>query len=690
MPNERILKKSEMILSLIIFSVLAWGDEKKTSAALPPTQPTPRAVRASDAVVRAMLEGVTIADAASETPVIEQVTPEPSTVTKIVPANQPWTATGINLKQGELFTVTASGGVAFSVGSPPEDPGGDPHDCLTLANGPSGWRARPFLANNLPCFSLVGRVGERGPIFEIGTGKTLKSQSSGQLYLGVNDNYFPDNSGSWTANISVGPGGAATPNAISARGQGLTDDDIIKLVQVKLPDSLIIAKIKSSACAFDTSPDGLDKLRQAGVSNAVVLAMLKAGVKLSTSAPTPPTIRLFQPQVSGLTVSINGVTSPTTPGATVRSIGWSFGDGTPSINSWFPTQHKFPRSGSFLVTVVAKDSNGLATSTTINVTVAGAAGANPTPLARAGNKVSIQILNEQATETPAPFAQQLIVDSSRFAEFEADNLQNVQFYDQTGRVIPSWLESGNLRSATRTIYWLRLASGVPANRAMTVFMEFSPPTENMFDGVTTGEAPGLSSEYGQYDNGKQVFTRYANFVGTSLPAGWSRSVTPGSRGAVAISNGGRIWHSGTGGGASFLGSDWRVQANVAEMHVLSEMTNNGQDMVMFCTSSPREDAWVPGSVGYQNGSGLEVEGNQSGKPSVLSTAVPDPMLPAVIGLQGNIVYANYEPVITMAGPICGGRYLASWANTGFDASFSFDWVRLRPAAPGNVMPKTVF
>jgi hypothetical protein len=689
MPNNRILKKSIVILVFIISSALSWADQKK-SGAQAPTQRIHSSVRARDAFVLAMLEGVKVADPTSGTPVMEQVAQQPSSVSIIVPGNRPWTATGVNLRQGEIITVTASGGISFSAGSPPQDPSGILPDCLTVASGPYGWRARAFLANNLPCFSLLGRVGEEGTIFEIGTRRTLKSPSSGQLYLGVNDNTFPDNSGSWTANISVGPGRPETSNAISAYGQGLTNDDIIKFVQAKLPDSLIIAKIKSSACAFDTSPVGLDKLKRADVSDALILAMQEGGVKPLTAPRTPPTIKLSEPQVSGLTVSINGVTLPTTPGATVRSIAWSFGDGTPSINSWFPTRHTFPRSGSFLVTVVVADSNGLATSATINVTVAGAAGATPTPLAKGGYKVPIQILNDQAIETPAPFVQRLIVDSSRYAQLEADNLRNIQFSDQSGRVIPSWLESGNSRSATRTIYWLRLARGIPTKRAVTVFMVFAPPTQNMFDGVTTGEAPGLSSEYGQYDSGKQVFTHYANFVGTSLPAGWSRSVTPGSRGAVAINNGVRIWHSGTGGGASFLGSDWLVQANVAEMHVLSEMTNNGQDMVMFCTSSPREDAWVLGSVGFQNGSGLEVENNQSGTPSVLGSAMPNPMLPAVIGLQGNIVFANYEPVITMGGPICGGRYLASWANTGFDASFSFDWVRLRPAAPGNVMPKTVF
>src|SRR5258708_39177150 len=42
------------------------------------------------------------------------------------------------------------------------------------------------------------------------------------------------------------PGGQSTST-------GLTNDDIIKLVQAKLPDSIVIAKIKSSTCDFDTT-----------------------------------------------------------------------------------------------------------------------------------------------------------------------------------------------------------------------------------------------------------------------------------------------------------------------------------------------------------------------------------------------------------------------------------------------------
>jgi regulator of sirC expression with transglutaminase-like and TPR domain len=71
---------------------------------------------------------------------------------------------------------------------------------------------------------------------------------------------------------------AAAP-APATGGQTLSNDDIIKLVQAKLPDSLIINNIRSSACSFDTSAEGLARLTQAGVSDAIRQAMVDAGNK---------------------------------------------------------------------------------------------------------------------------------------------------------------------------------------------------------------------------------------------------------------------------------------------------------------------------------------------------------------------------------------------------------------------------
>ena len=63
----------------------------------------------------------------------------------------------------------------------------------------------------------------------------------------------------------------------------LTNDDVIKLVQAGITDSIIIAKIKSSSCGFDTSTDALIKLKQTGVSDAVQQAMVEASTQSSSS-----------------------------------------------------------------------------------------------------------------------------------------------------------------------------------------------------------------------------------------------------------------------------------------------------------------------------------------------------------------------------------------------------------------------
>jgi len=133
-----------------------------------------------------------------------------------VPGTQPWTATGIFLNAGAVVQLSASGGVSFSRGSKPGPPAGDPPDCLTVANGPYGWRAAPYVANQLPCSSLLGRVGENGVVFYVGAGTTFRAATSGQLYLGVNDNNFGDNSGFWTAIIAVKTNPPSTTGAQEA------------------------------------------------------------------------------------------------------------------------------------------------------------------------------------------------------------------------------------------------------------------------------------------------------------------------------------------------------------------------------------------------------------------------------------------------------------------------------------------
>ena len=58
----------------------------------------------------------------------------------------------------------------------------------------------------------------------------------------------------------------------------LTNADIVTMVRAKLPPELIIAKIKSSRCRFDTFPTVLSELKYKGVSDEVLMAMVQAPV----------------------------------------------------------------------------------------------------------------------------------------------------------------------------------------------------------------------------------------------------------------------------------------------------------------------------------------------------------------------------------------------------------------------------
>lgn len=126
--------------------------------------------------------------------VLSNVVGPPRTIE--VPGNQPWTATGISLNSGERIEISATGNVSMGTGSPPMPPAGKPPDC----GGKGG-----FPAGEIPCWSLIGRIGEQGTIFYVGSKITFPAPQSGQLFLGVNDDNFGDNSGAWTVTVERQP-----------------------------------------------------------------------------------------------------------------------------------------------------------------------------------------------------------------------------------------------------------------------------------------------------------------------------------------------------------------------------------------------------------------------------------------------------------------------------------------------------
>jgi len=124
--------------------------------------------------------------------------------------------------------------------------------------------------------------------------------------------------------------------------------------------------------------------------------------------------------------------------------------------------------------------------------------------------VPFTITNSASEATPAPFQQMITVNPSLYTSYLASDLSNVQWFDAFGNVINSWLESGNSNTATEAVYWLSLANGIGANSTITVYMGIASTTTNLLNNTTTGEAPQLSSTYGEYDDGASVFSLYFN------------------------------------------------------------------------------------------------------------------------------------------------------------------------------------
>lgn len=110
----------------------------------------------------------------------------------VVNANVGWVDTGIDLRAGDILTVRAEGKVQLSSNS--NDMAGPGGTNRTGANA-----AMP----NHPIGALIARVGNGAPIF-VGDGRaTNRLTTGGRLFLGVNDDHSPDNSGTFRATVTV-------------------------------------------------------------------------------------------------------------------------------------------------------------------------------------------------------------------------------------------------------------------------------------------------------------------------------------------------------------------------------------------------------------------------------------------------------------------------------------------------------
>jgi PA-IL-like protein len=109
-----------------------------------------------------------------------------------VEARSAWTDTGIEVRQGQTLFIAASGRVRWGP---------------NRQDGPQGERnsprndGRPIPSR--PAGALIGRVGEGHDYFFVGESSgPIRMRSAGQLYIGINDDFLNDNSGTFSVTIS--------------------------------------------------------------------------------------------------------------------------------------------------------------------------------------------------------------------------------------------------------------------------------------------------------------------------------------------------------------------------------------------------------------------------------------------------------------------------------------------------------
>ncbi len=115
-----------------------------------------------------------------------------------VMATEPWTSAGITVRTGEYLRFAVSREIKFGTG---------PNDTATAdGNSAAGVSAifRSLPERSLPVGGLIGKVGNGQP-FSIGSApQAIRMPTNGQLFLGINDLTFTDNSGWFQVVIARG------------------------------------------------------------------------------------------------------------------------------------------------------------------------------------------------------------------------------------------------------------------------------------------------------------------------------------------------------------------------------------------------------------------------------------------------------------------------------------------------------
>jgi hypothetical protein len=320
-----------------------------------------------------------------------------------------------------------------------------------------------------------------------------------------------------------------------------------------------------------------------------------------------------------------------------------------------------------------------------------------------------------------------------YQTYLSPTLNNVEFFYANGTIIPSWLEGNYLNeqtantAATSTssvnalinsaniLYWVDVNSigFLPANTGTpttnTIYLGWLgnviSPSNTAFSSVT-GEAPQLScnqpwntvtgcaaGQYGQYDNGANVFTYYTNFAGTTIPSGWVAQLAPPN---YVVNN--ALFIGAAGGTDAINSGNILFPANGADTDTLSVLPSGGGGGGAFeyGLGKPSGGTWWTGAGGYTEiwyGASSGIWVLPSGTELTFTTQ------PSLMGLQtvswgksGLISYSNNYVSNTA---LTDSNVAYSTANvvgfrTGSGMAWTSQWERIRIQTPNDILPSTTY
>ena len=312
---------------------------------------------------------------------------------------------------------------------------------------------------------------------------------------------------------------------------------------------------------------------------------------------------------------------------------------------------------------------------------------------------AIKISNNQSAATSSPFQQMLVVNSSKYKEYEAGNLDNVEFFYPNGTIIPSWLESGNSNSSNNTIYWLRINGGIGAKSSIDVYIGFASMSVNLFNVQTTGEAPQLSPTYAEYDDGSNVFNYYWNFAGTSIPSGVTLSSSNSTEGNFTVNNG----LHGNVDGWNRIRASFTIPSTPFVLDGFLSAIGNGRKgwYSNYFMSSIYANATTVCENGAGAGNCVNSEGYWSGidttSPTTPTNAVfvfdvtdSTSTLPYWYSNNGTLEAQSGNPsnvgFQSLNAPI---ESLGFSAGSGYIANGTIQWIRIRAYPPNGIMPSAL-